>query len=564
MSVLIAAGSTAAQIQAAINTAPPGETISLASGSYQFDRTVVINRDDITVTGAGAALTVITTASAMNGAPAFRIGEALFNETLTGPVSMAFAAEGATVITVSTGHTFKPGDAVWIETANDAAFLDAIGDCLWREDKPLRTALAVVISVSGTQITLDRGLPFAFNSAGTVVREINPVTGVVLKDMALQGSYGTADPANFTNTQPLAAGGMTLLINTSDGVVISGINIVQPASNGLVIGKSLDAPVTSVSVTGAHNKADGGNGYGFWIRDCYDGKFEGLSAYDTRHAVLFASYTSSSGNEVYVTGTNRDINFHGGLDHDNIVLVEHSVRTGAEQGYLGSVSFVNPGTDYGAPTEPSANTILFREGVGTVRADVVVGMSGGVKFSTLGGNDTLTGGNGSDRLDAGTGIDLIHATRGSDTVIGGEGTDTVDFDMLRSAVTLSVYKGALVVRGEFGVTRMTGVEYVTFDNGRFKVTDLITQVTQAAAVQTLAVPMTAQTMLVAANADAFVFHDAAFARPEPGLLDAFFGRDAAHLPDHPLAIVDASATGDQPDGHAPWHWHGGHERFDLV
>jgi RTX calcium-binding nonapeptide repeat (4 copies) len=477
----IAAGGSAASIQAAIYAAPAGAIIRLAAGTYSFDRTVVIDRDDITVTGAGAGATVITTRASMGGDPAFRIGDALFKEDLGDGVSMSYAPQGARTITVAGGHTFRRGDAIWIETANDADLFREIGDTQWRGDQPLRTALAMVTSVNGNKITLDRDLPFAFKFQATSVHEVDLVSGVALRNMTLKGSYGTSDPGDFANREAGANGGMMLLVNTSKGVTLSGIEIKEPGSNGMVIAKSIDAQVRDLTVTGAHNKGDGGNGYGLWIRDVSDSDFQGLRIHDTRHAVLFASVTSASGNTVQVDDTNRDINFHGGLDHDNLVTVNRSVHGAAGQGYVGSATFVNPGTDYGAPTDPDANTILFRQVVGTVRADDVRGMSGGARLTTLGGNDTLTGGNGSDRLDGGTGDDLIRGSRGSDTVIGGYGSDTVDFDVWRSTVTLSVSNGQLLVRGDFGVTRLSGVEYVTFENGRDRVADLISQAARAAA-----------------------------------------------------------------------------------
>lgn len=491
----IAAGSSAATIQTAINTAPPGAIVRLAAGTYSFDRTVVIDRDDITVTGAGAGQTVITTRASMGGAPAFRIGDPLFTEDMGPPGRMYSASEGATVIKVPAGHGYKPGDALWIEMANDEALFAQIGDTLWREDKPLRTALVTVTGVSGNTITLDRGLPFSFKYATTTVEKIDLTTGVTLSNLTVVGGFGSSDPADFTNSQPETVGGMAILVNTSQGVVISGVEILEPGSNGLVIAKSIDADVTNLTVTGAQNKGDGGNGYGLWIRDVYDSNFDGLRIHDTRHAVLFSANTSAAGNTVHVLSTNRDINFHGGLDHDNTVIVDRSVRTAAEQRYLGSVSFVNPGTDYGAPTDPDANTILFREVVGTVRADLVQAASGGATISTLGGNDTIVGGNGNDRIDGGTGNDLITYSRGADTVIGGDGTDTLDFNVWRSSVTLSVSNGQLVVTGAFGVTRLSGVEYVLFENGRFAVADLIAQTTASGRSQALA------------TADTFIFAD---------------------------------------------------------
>jgi hypothetical protein len=533
--ISISAGSSAATIQSAINTAPVGAVVRLAAGSYSFDRTVVIDRDDITVTGAGAGATVITTRATMGTNPAFRVGDPLFTEDLGPPGRVYTVSEGARAIKVPSGHGYKPGDALWIEMANDAALFTEIGDTLWREDKPLRTALVTVTAVNGNTISLDRALPFGFKYAGTTVEKIDLTTGVTLSNLTVKGGFGASSPSDFTNSEPGAVGGMAILINTSKGVVVSGVEILEPGSNGLVIAKSIDAAVSGLTVTGAQNKGDGGNGYGLWIRDVYDSAFDGLRIHDTRHAVLFSANTSAAGNTVQVVATNRDINFHGGLDHDNAVLVDSSVRVGAEQSYLGAVSFVNPGTDYGAPTDPEANTILFRDVVGTVRADLVRAMSGGATISTLGGNDTITGGNGNDRLDGGTGNDLITYSRGSDTVIGGDGTDTLDFDVWRGTVTLSVSGGSLVVTGEFGVTQMAGVEYVLFENGRYKVADLIAGVQAKAARMTLA--------------DSFVFAEKAAPVPEEVV------PDAAAAP-----AVPTTDLAHEPVFHHLWHV----DHFDLL
>ncbi len=544
--ISMAAGSSAAAIQSAINAAPAGATVRLAAGSYSFDRTVVIDRDNITVTGAGAGATVITTRASMGGAPAFRVGDELFNEAMGLPGRVYTVSAGATVIKVPPGHNYKPGDALWIEMANDAALFNQIGDTLWREDKPLRTALVTVTAVSGNSISLDRPLPFSFKYDGTTVEKIDLCTGVTLSNLTVKGGYGASAPGDFSNSEPGAVGGIAVLINTSRGVAVTGVEILQPGSNGLVISKSIDAGVSGLTVTGAQNKGDGGNGYGLWLRDVFDSTFERLRIHDTRHAVLFAANSSEVGNAVHVLSTNRDINFHGGLDYDNTVVVDRSVRTTLEQSYLGAVSFVNPGTDYGAPTGPNANSILFDHVIGTVRADLVKGVSGGVSISARGGNDTITGGSGSDRIDGGTGNDLITYSRGSDTVTGGDGTDTVDFNLWRSAVTLAVSGGMLVVKGAFGVTLLSGVEYVLFDNGRFKVTDLMAEASAAARSATVA------------SADTFVFAETAAV---PAAEETYY---SAMNPE-PVA---AQAGGITPPGDAlPDHGNSLHpawDHFDLL
>jgi Ca2+-binding RTX toxin-like protein len=460
----IAANASAATIQSAIDSAPAGAIVRLAAGSYTFSETVVIDRDDITVEGAGIGNTIITLSAAAGAAPAFQIGAPAFREELGDGGTIKAARDGATKLTMSGGDKPAVGDVVWISAENDPAFLDSIGDELWREDKPLRTAMAVVTAVNGNTVTLDRALPMDF-PAGTTIQTLETADNVTLKGMTLKGAYGTSDAADFTNTKPAANDGVMVLANGTNDLRIEDLDIVQPVSNGIVIGKSIDPRVYDVKVTGAHNKGDGGNGYGLEIRDVYDGAFIGLTIHDTRHAVVFASYTSAHGNRVQVTSTNRDINFHGGLDTDNTVVVYESLRdTAAEQAALGTVVFYNPGTDYGAPTDPSTNLVTFRRVIGSVRADDVRANDAGAVLETLGGNDTLRGGLGNDLLDGGTGNDTFHRSGGTDRIIGGYASDTLIVDTADYAFILRKTSTSATLTGFDGETVMSEVEKIKFSN----------------------------------------------------------------------------------------------------
>jgi Ca2+-binding RTX toxin-like protein len=464
--LLIPVGTSAAALQNIIDTAPDGARIVLEEGTYRFTQTVEIDRDSITLEGQGQ-VTIIADAR-LNGEPAIQIGAPLYTETTDDPVRVtANADEGARSMSLAAGHNVKVGDVIWVEQPNDAALFAQIGDTQWREDKPLRTGLAVVTAVSGDTIRLDRGLPFDFDANLTTVEVTHMVQGVTVKNITLRGDFGTSNAADFTNPVASESGGMMMVVNASIGTTLSDIDIVEPGSNGLVIGRSLDASIHDVSVTGAHNKGEGGNGYAFWLRDITDCTFTDLRAVDTRHAILFASYTSATGNDVHVAFTNRDINFHGGLDHDNTIVVDNSVRTSEEQRYMGAVSFINPGTDYGAPTGPNANSIMFRNVIGTVRSDLVTAKNGGANITALGGNDTLIGGTGSDLLDAGTGNDWIVASRGYDVVIGGAGTDTFVFDFERDQTIVQTVGAKTLVTTALGTSSLAEVETVNFTTGTF-------------------------------------------------------------------------------------------------
>ncbi|MDZ4310525.1 MAG: hypothetical protein U1A24_08205 [Cypionkella sp.] len=467
--ITIAAGSSAATIQAAINTAAAGTRIVLQQGSYTFDKTVVLNRDGITLEGQGN-VTIIAD-KALAGAPALQIGSVLFRETETNAMKLTQAAdEGATSLEVANGAALRVGDVLWIERPNDAALFTEIGDTQWQQDKPLRTAMVVVTAVNGNTVVLDRELPFAFDAATTTVAVANTVEDVTVRNLTFQGDYGTADASKFSNINKAEDGGMMVLVNSSVRTVIENVDIVQPGSNGLVLGRSIDAVVDDVTVTGAHNKGDGGNGYGFWIRDVYNSTFTNLQVIDTRHAVLFASYTSAANNTIEVDFTNRDINFHGGLDHGNTVIVHNSIRTVAEQSFMASVSFFNPGTSYGAPTDADANVIKFENVVATVRADAVVAVDTGAKISTLSGNDSVIGGAGNDWIDMGTGADLVLASAGDDTINGGQGVDRLVMGLHSSQVLVTTIDGQCVVLSALGRSFISGIEEFEFIDGIKSVT----------------------------------------------------------------------------------------------
>lgn len=471
--IQVQAGTSAAALQNIIDAAPDGARIVLEQGTYRFTQTVELDRDGITLEGQGE-VTIIADAR-LNGEPAIQIGAPLYSEATDPAVTVTVnASEGARSLYLQAGHNVKAGDTIWVEQSNDATLFAEIGDTQWRQDKPLRTGLAIVTAVNGNSVILDRGLPFDFDANSTTVEVTHMVHDVTVKGLTLRGDFGTSNEANFNNTVASEVGGMMLVVNASVGTTLSDIDIVEPGSNGLVLGRSMDATVRDVSVTGAHNKGDGGNGYAFWLRDITDCSFTDLRAVDTRHAVLFASYTSATGNDVHVAFTNRDINFHGGLDHGNSVVVDNSVRTVEEQRYLTAVSFVNPGTSYGAPTDADANSIVFRNVVATVRSDLIAAQNGGATIVALAGDDTLIGGTGSDLLDAGTGNDWIHASRGFDVVLGGAGTDTFVLEFERDQAIVQTIGGKTQVTTALGTTSLTDVETLKCTSGTIAIADALT------------------------------------------------------------------------------------------
>ena len=169
--IYVSATTTAAELQDIIDSAPAGTTVQLGAGTFEFDRTVVINRDDIAVVGQGSDTTTINLVGNARAGGAFQIGGVIDQETYSGSFDLtSTATEGSTTLHLADTTGLKAGDVLWVELPNTPEYLDSIGDTQWREDKPLRTSMVEVASVDGNTVTLVNGLAFDFTENATVQR----------------------------------------------------------------------------------------------------------------------------------------------------------------------------------------------------------------------------------------------------------------------------------------------------------------------------------------------------------------------------------------------------------
>ena len=454
-------GTTAAELQRLIDTAAAGTTLQLEAGHYNFDRTIVVNRDDISVVGAGSGKTFINVPSSL-GEEAFQIGSG----SKTGAFKLsADMAEGSKVMTLSGTHSFVAGDHVYLSRESTAAFYAEIGDTTWANTNvALRTSIARVVAVDGLKITLSTGVHFDFTTGETTVSEIGMAENVKVGGFTVDYGLATADPSKFLNTLSAYDRNAVIEVDGTAGLVLFDIASHDVPSLGVNVASSTNANIDKITMTGAHNKGDGGNGYGLQIRDVYDSRFINLSDMDMRHSVVFASWTSAVGNFVHVAQTDRDINFHGGRDHDNVVMVDKSIRD-ANSDIIAPTLFVNTkGTHYGSVTDADANKVAFGTVVGTRLNDAVTGYDNGAWLDGKGGNDSLTGGAGNDMLIGGS---------GRDTLNGMAGEDIVDYSGNYANFTITA-KGngsyEIVDRvGDQSIDLVSGVEWLVFDD---KVLDL--------------------------------------------------------------------------------------------
>lgn len=473
--ITVSNSTSAAGLQAIIDAAPAGETIVLGAGHFTFENTVVIDRDDIAVTGTGAGVTTIDLVGKARAGGAFQIGSVIDQPSYGSEYQLGESADaGAMYLRLSDASGLAAGDFLWIERPNTDAYLDSLGDTEWREDKPLRTSMVEVASVQGNTVRLVNGLAFDFDRT-TTVKEIEVARNVRLGGFTVDSGLADPDPASFQNVEGAFDRANVVSASAAAYAKLFDIEVRNAPSNGFTFAQTAFLEASNLSVDGALNKGDGGNGYAFQLRALYDSALGGLEAFDTRHAVLFASWTSEAGNRISVRDTNRDINFHGGPDHDNVVEVLRSERDATEATYLSPTLFVNAGTDYGAPTDMRSNTVTFRSVTGTTKGEVLVADAGGAEFHANSGPDTLIGGAGNDRLYADKGDDLVLGSGGSDQIDGGLGTeDVLQYAADRDAFMLTRdWNGRLVIhKADGGYDVVGGIEALHFSDGTVSVASL--------------------------------------------------------------------------------------------
>lgn len=424
-------GISAKELEELINDAPKGATIKLSSGNYDFDDSINISRSDVALIGAGSSKTTLTfsdKALDRNDTYGLRLDG---RENWDVGRLVSSVDKGSRHLKLDQKHDLEVGDTIRLWQDNDSEFFDKIGDTSWRKQQyaELRTGMAKVESVDGKSVTLDRGVHFDFDRGDTQVERLETVDDVTLKGFTIDFEPDDPDSSAFKNTMPELKNYSALSLNGTVDSTLSDIRIVDTPSVAFRFSKTLDSNVNDIEAKGSFNKGSGGNGYAYELHESYDGDFTHLTDSGMRHGLLFASWRSSVGNDVQVDSTDRDINFHGGRDHDNTVRVSSSIR-GEDADGLSPAFWINAGGEhFGAITDEEANEVTFDYVMGSRRDDQVQGSDDGVYLNGGLGDDTLIGGDGDDILQGGPGNDWID---GDDILDGGDGDDiaryTQDFD----------------------------------------------------------------------------------------------------------------------------------------
>jgi glycosyltransferase Alg8 len=316
----VAAGTdqdSAAIINDIIDSVTPGQRaeIVLPPGRLMLDSPLRLNRDSITLRGAGRGVTVLV--SRMDGAA----GEAAVLVGGQRGEQVATLGEGARRGDKALSVAAWPEDAayVWLGAPNDDDFLNSIGDRHWRGDQPwIRQYIARVSGGGAGYLVLARGLPVDM-PPGTRVRVARMVTDVTLADFTLVQDVPGRDLAEATGVYENLAPDHAV-----DGIRfdwaaqcrVEDVAVIGAGRHPLVFENSVDVTARRLEIDGAWNKGKGGNGYVRFARS------HGCVLADSvvRNVRHLAFQWSATGNEVRASRLSTDVNFHGGYSQDNRVI----------------------------------------------------------------------------------------------------------------------------------------------------------------------------------------------------------------------------------------------------
>lgn len=473
----VAVGISATDLGNLLNTAHDFATIQFDAGTYVLDHIIQVGRGDLTLQGVGSDQTIFqaaltgpdtvanfTSTNMSNGLAVFEFNGSLA-ETTVAIQADAHATDRS--IQVADASSFKVGDEIRVFQPNDEEFLkhtplDGIAENPYTSDSvksviinsgslygnlinpsfneryPLRSALTEIERIEGNTIYLKDPVQYDLTGGLGQVQKVNALDNIHISGISITNDLGTPNPGLIDNALPDLLGMSAIRFLYTRGTDVEDMKIINTPSLGFDARGMYEATVDGLTIIGSFNKGVNANGYGLNLASTQNSHFDNLTILDTRHAVLFSTWGAEVGNAVHVLSTNRDINYHGSPDHDNLVIVDkvildYSGVPAAQQTSFAIVSSIGFGHPYGNPDD---NTTLFTYAVGANRLDILHAAESGAYLAGNGGYDYLYGAAGNDVIIGGSGNDILTGGGGADTFVmsnengnNAPGTDTImDFN----------------------------------------------------------------------------------------------------------------------------------------
>jgi Ca2+-binding RTX toxin-like protein len=485
-------------IQAAVNAAASGDTITVAAGTYTEN--VTISTSGITlVSAAGRDTTFIEGISGVGALGAIVLASGV-NDVTIGDTDAGFTITG-----VDNGNPGIENAAVYIQGAHDGITLRG-NDIVANGDLGLLSEYSAVVS----NVTVDDNI----FSGQTFTTGTDPVTGdqftvpnVARQVVVLGGNGQNTSNVIFTNNQ---------ITGTAGGLDAGG----APAGNTLVTIDAADSTITGNEFTGftarfasqLRVREDNNDVTGNTFSNDAGGNvgtFFGLTGSETLGAVG-NTYTYGDGdNTIFAVAGNDMIDGGAGTDTINMAgagagggfvdlnsgvafsaatgldmlsNIENATGSAGNDGLLGNdgdnVFTASTGTD-AINGRGGSDTFNAAAATSTVNANLTTGTLDGAFNGTLtnieniitgAGADSVAGSAANNTISTGAGADVIVASAGTDVIDGGDDFDTVVFAGARGDYTVTWDGTTAIVTstvegGEGNVTTVTNAGLLSFTTG---------------------------------------------------------------------------------------------------
>ncbi len=286
----------------------------LPKGEIPLYHPIVINRDNITLKGAGSKKTLLLSYLKSKDKAVIQVkGERLKRiGYIQNPI---YKNQSSFVLPTKKSIS----SYLLIRQPNDNAFLKSLGSKRWNKKYPyLRQEIIEVLDydLSRHKIYTKKPILTDFQTPQTEVIALKMVKNVSLEDFSIKQIVKNDDIKRYRFLYTNAIADMmvdAISFEYSAKCHLRGVSLLQVGSHGVVCDYSYALLLENLYINGSWNKGKKGNGY-LRIARTYYSVLRNSVIKNIRHVTL---QWSASGNHLYNLLLGVDINLHGGFAHDN-------------------------------------------------------------------------------------------------------------------------------------------------------------------------------------------------------------------------------------------------------
>jgi hypothetical protein len=351
-------GSTAAQIQTAINNCPTGQVVQLGTGTFNLGTTQITMKSGVTLRGNGPANTkVYSTATGGNLDGIIRLygGYNFF----TCPSSSQYKAvsgniaKGATTITLPNVTNLSVGNVVSVSQTNNTSYVEPVGSgqgcsyCGICDGQRLQQQLTKITAINGNVITVDP--PIALDYTSVYTPWVSTSIGALTTNAGVEDLY-----LENTNATPYYA---LFAMNFTDGCWLKNVEgkgfmnraVVMVAGFRNTIRDSYFHDSYGKGGTGSDTDNGSDHGYGIGVQNWSSYNLIENNRFDRMHVAVAMDGGPGAGNVVgYNVVTNQKYKDNTFMQHDFLVhsSFPHMTLFEGNMGYGGINDNIHAGNGY--------------------------------------------------------------------------------------------------------------------------------------------------------------------------------------------------------------------------